>query len=337
MHPHQLNQTLSERKRNLVNNTQSSSTTNTESSSALKSFIGNANYRFLIGQIITCLVFIIYGVLMMMGEEIVESFLVRAFYFEIMLLLIFILIPIYLLFTFSSNIFKGRESNKRNDGDEQLSPSGLLVQMMVRYFGVLFGGACLIYVGVTLFGFTPFMRIPSSNNFQSARSDVEQTPMNNQQLNNNWICAKNIPASILNSEDHYVFSLFSKCHIFSIDEIKCCIVWCILSSLVIFVQPMATLLQWNNIKEYINLVVLEKTARVRSISFNLKPVSPLRTFLLVHLICIWISGFVIPLDWEKDWQYFPICTTVGLIFGSITNLIITLVTMKVDVDDTKED
>jgi phosphatidylinositol glycan class F len=37
----------------------------------------------------------------------------------------------------------------------------------------------------------------------------------------------------------------------------------------------------------------------------------------VLIVTTWASAFVIPLDWDRPWQVFPICTTYGLMFGEM--------------------
>lgn len=35
------------------------------------------------------------------------------------------------------------------------------------------------------------------------------------------------------------------------------------------------------------------------------------------VFCVWASAIVIPLDWDRPWQLWPICGTYGLLFGTI--------------------
>ncbi|KAL0490713.1 phosphatidylinositol-glycan biosynthesis class F protein [Acrasis kona] len=40
------------------------------------------------------------------------------------------------------------------------------------------------------------------------------------------------------------------------------------------------------------------------------------------LVVVWASAFVIPLDWDRPWQLWPICCTYGAILGSLAPLLV---------------
>nr|CAG4719416.1 unnamed protein product [Naegleria fowleri] len=305
-------------------------------------------HKFLMTQIITSLIFVIYFALRMMQSFSksslssdnptdddywrVESFLVKGYYSETIAGFIVVLIPIYMFITLVGIFAKRKPSHNNTTSSE------LLLKHIAKYFGTIALGSCLLLAVVVLFGFTPFLRINSSNSatFQSARSEIVASATK-ENTNENWICTKLVPSSMINSDDIVVFAFMSKCYAFSIGEIIRCLLWCLLSSLIIFVQPLCSLSQWTDIVDTVKLVALEKTTRLTNLKIDFQAVTLLRKFVIVHAVCIWISGFVIPLDWEKDWQYFPICTTVGLIIGTLLNLILYVRNMKYVTLPDKED
>ncbi|KAG2387301.1 hypothetical protein C9374_001633 [Naegleria lovaniensis] len=304
-------------------------------------------YKFLMTQIITSLIFMIYFALRMTqswnhsssenpdddGAWRVESFLLKEYYSETITGFVVVLIPIYMFITLI-----GIFATRKTPLNSKMTPSDLLLQHIAKYFGTLVLGSCLLLAVVILFGFSPFIRINSSNSatFQSARSEIV-TSTTTENADENWICTKLVPSSMINSHDIVVFAFMSKCYAFSIGEIVRCLLWCLISSLIIFVQPLCSLSQWTDIVDTVKLVALEKTTRLTNLKLDLQAVALLRKFVIVHIVCIWISGFVIPLDWEKDWQYFPICTTVGLIIGTLLNLILYVRSMKYVTIPDKED
>ena len=283
--------------------------------------------KFLLLQVVTCMIFIIYFTTGSFGsnddENGLGSFFVRKNYVQVVALFLVILIPILMLFTVmastSSNTINLQSKNPRK-------PSELLLRNVGLYFVALLLGICILFTVVVLFGFTPFLHVPTATSnpalFQSARSDVSKQKDANggNSIDSDWLCTKLVPSDMLNA-DNLVFRSMSKCLVLSIDEMTCCLVWCTLASLIMFVLPLSTLLEWNQVVDMIKLAIFEKTARITTPNIDFKVVGALRAYLLIHTVCIWLSGFVIPLDWEKDWQYFPICTTTGLIAGCIVNLI----------------
>lgn len=43
--------------------------------------------------------------------------------------------------------------------------------------------------------------------------------------------------------------------------------------------------------------------------------------LFVSLACVWASAFVIPLDWDRPWQVWPVCCTYGAAAGNVLGTI----------------
>lgn len=42
----------------------------------------------------------------------------------------------------------------------------------------------------------------------------------------------------------------------------------------------------------------------------------------IGLAIVWASAFVIPLDWDRPWQVWPICCTYGVVIGCIVSVLL---------------
>merc|ERR1712142_1217987 len=68
------------------------------------------------------------------------------------------------------------------------------------------------------------------------------------------------------------------------------------------------------------VLLSEKTPRLTFSPNSLQACSPLDTCLyyntLITLVGAWFGAFPIPLDWDRDWQVWPISCSLGAVFGS---------------------
>ncbi|KAL9642143.1 hypothetical protein ABK040_007148 [Willaertia magna] len=298
---------------------------------------------FLSSQTLLCFLFIIYFTLIFTfgnnavvddsnvpntnnddNNYFINSFLERPFYFDTISLLLGILLPILMFFTVFSSTIKKKENNNSQETS--------LLRSVILFTLTLIIGSIAIFCIVLVFGFTPFLKLPTSSQhatvlLQSARREKNVTLSKDIDIEawNKTECAAIVPLSMFLSVDNYVFQLGywngkPNCFVMNLDELKCCILWCVLTCCIVIILPMSTLVKWKNM-DTLKLVLFEKSARISSVLIDFRIVNWFRNYLLTYCITIWISAFVIPLDWDVDWQYFPICTTIGLIIGCFVNTI----------------
>ncbi len=80
----------------------------------------------------------------------------------------------------------------------------------------------------------------------------------------------------------------------------------------LFGAPLDTnLILWGCLVSVLNIIP----------NFDVKTYTYSEFDLFVSLVCVWVSAFVIPLDWDRPWQVWPVCCTYGSAAGNILSTI----------------